>query len=148
MLDVTVLAQDDGGFPVDVQIEISGMLQGLVVDESPAVFGATFPAGEYTIVAHGTDLWGNAAQSQSVSFTVGAGSGDGDGDESGDGDGDSGGQEESDGGEPPTSGGETGEAGFDAGADSNGGCAIAPGRRSGAWLGLWLLGLACLRRRG
>jgi V8-like Glu-specific endopeptidase len=150
MLDVTVLAQDDSGQAVDVQIEVSGMLQGLVVDESPAVFGATFPAGEYTIIAHGTDIWGNAGQSLPVTFTVGGGTGDGDGDESGDGDGDgdgdSGGQEESDDGEPPTTSDETGDGGFEPGATSDGGCAIAPAR-GGAWLGLSLLGLVWLRRR-
>jgi len=150
MLDVTVVAQDDGGLPVDVQIEVSGMLQNLVVSESPAVFGATFPAGEYTIVAHGTDFWGNAAQSQPVTFTVGDSSGDGDGDESGDGDsgdGDSGEEDEGDDtDEPPTSEGETG--GFAPAADADdGGCTIAPTRGGGAWLGLGLLGLVWLRRR-
>jgi MYXO-CTERM domain-containing protein len=153
VLDVTVLAQDDSGLPVDVQIEINGMLQALVVDQSPALFGATFPAGEYTIIAHGTDIWGNATQSQPVSFTVGGSGGDGDGDTGGDGDGDgdgdSGGQEETDGGgESPSTEGETGgDAGLDSTSGSDGGCSTGPAGRGSAWLGLSLLGLAWVRRR-
>ena len=71
LLDITVLAQDDSGLAVDVQIEIEGMLQAKVVSESPAVFGGSFGNGTFTIIAHGTDYWGNTAQSQPVTFTVG-----------------------------------------------------------------------------
>lgn len=145
-LDITVLAQDNGGLPVEVQLEIQGMLQPLFSKDSPAVFTANFPTGEFTIVAHGKDFWGNTAQSQSVTFTVGPISG-GDGD--GDGDGDSGGQGETDGG--PTTLGETG-GGWpldDSGTGSSNGCSIGSRStdRSGAWLALGLFGLLWIRRR-
>ncbi len=140
MLDITVVAEDDSGLPVDVQIEIEGMLQGKVVSESPALFGATFNNGSFTLVAHGTDYWGNTALSQPVTFTVGDdASGDGDGD------GDSGGLEESDGGELPSDG-ETGDPGLGEAGDS-GGCSTVPTPRGGTWLGLGLLGLVWVRRR-
>ncbi|PRQ03081.1 Trypsin [Enhygromyxa salina] len=158
MFDITVNAEDDSGLPVDVQIEIQGMLQGAVVSENPAVFdGATFYCGEYTILAHGTDFWGNVGQSETVTFSVegdcvpsddDGGEGDGDGDP---GDGDSGGTDGS-GDEGPTdeSGDDFGETGFGGpGLSVSGTCSCDVERRApgGAWLGLGLLGLALLRRR-
>ena len=153
MLDITVATSDDTDLPVDVQIEIEGMLIANVVDDNPAVFGGTFYPGTYTLVAHGTDHWGNTASSEAVTFTVGdPGTGDGDGDPdptTGDGDGDTGGNEESDGGDPPDP--TTGETGGDFGADGSsdsGGCSVAGTPGTGwAGLGLGLLALAGVRRR-
>ncbi|PRQ00581.1 trypsin-like serine protease [Enhygromyxa salina] len=158
MFDITVTAEDDSGLPVDVEIEIEGMLQGGIVSENPAVFAnAVFYCGEYTIIAHGTDFWGNLGHSDPVTFTVegdcmGTDTGDGDGDP-GDGDGDPGGGDEDDGGEPAETGsdelGETG-LGADDGTFTTYTCSCEIDRRPpahGAWLGFGLLGLGLLRRR-
>jgi MYXO-CTERM domain-containing protein len=155
MLDITVLAQDDSEWaPVDVQIEIEGMLQTKVVSESPAVFGASFPAGEYTVVAYGVDFWGNTGQSLPVTFMVGpvAGEDEGDGDDDGD---DSAGQDAGDGDVPgDDSAGETGQGWFPTTSDETGcACGVESGGSRGGSrggslaFGLGLLGLAWLRRR-
>lgn len=165
MFDISVAAVDDSGLPVAVEIDIDGMLvnQIQMADGGPAVFpNASFPCGEYTITAHGTDFWGNLAHSLPVTFTVeGAcnNTGDGDGDP-GDGDGDPGdgdsGDDGTDTGDPI--GGDTGETGDGAGSQPDVfevGCSCAAARRDGGGaptgmaglLGLFGLGLVRRRRR-
>ena len=162
MFDITVEAQDDSGLPVDVTIEIEGMPQGGVQTENPAIFAnASFPCGEFTIQAFGTDFWGNQGESLPVTFTV-AGDcmpepGDGDGDPGGDGDGDPGDGDPGDG--DPDSGTDTGDGetgglpGQPGLGDADEGCACGvDGRRAslggaGAWFALGLLGLGVVRRR-
>jgi V8-like Glu-specific endopeptidase len=130
MFDIAVMTEDDSGLPVEVEIEIEGMLQRAASSDNPAVFpNASFYCGEYTILAHGTDFWGNLGHSDPVTFTVAGacspGDGDGDGDpgdgDPGDGDGDPGdGDGDTDDGAPVDTGddetGEMGETGTDSGA--------------------------------
>jgi hypothetical protein len=119
MFDITVMTTDDSDLGVEVEIEIEGMLHATPSSDNPAVFpNATFYCGEYTIIAHGTDFWGNLGHSAPATFTVAGAcnSGDGDGDP-GDGDGDpgDGDEESSDDGPIETGDGDTGETGVDAG---------------------------------
>lgn len=124
IFDIAVMTADDSGLAVEVEIEIEGMLQSTPSSDNPALFpNATFYCGEYTIVAHGTDFWGNLGHSEPVTFTVAGAcnSGDGDGDPGdgdgdpgdGDGDGDPG---TDDGGPVDTGDGDNGETGDDGGA--------------------------------
>jgi V8-like Glu-specific endopeptidase len=131
MFDISVMAQDDSGLPVEVEIDVDNMLVGSPSSDNPALFpNATFYCGEYTIHAHGTDFWGNLGHSEPVTFTVagacnnsGDGDGDGDGDPGdgdGDGDGDPG-DGDGDGGDPADTGdGNMGETGLDSGAGLDG----------------------------
>jgi MYXO-CTERM domain-containing protein len=161
MFDIAVMAQDDSGLPVEVQIEVEGMLQGTPTSDNPAVFpNAVFYCGEYTITAHGTDFWGNVAQSEPVTFMVAGACNPGDGDP-GDGDGDPGdgdgdGETES-GGPVDTGDGDTGETGLDSGPSQDGpvdetGCACGvrergPSGLPGTLALVALAGLGLIRRR-
>lgn len=152
-LDITIDVADTSGF-WDVQIEIAGMLQPVVIsDQSPTVFsGVNFTTGEYTLVAHATDFWGNQAVSEPVTITVTNGPVGEDEGESTD-EGESGGEGEADEGESTGDGGldEVGDTYFDPSASGDGGsCAVveSSGDAGGlALLGLGLLGLAARRRR-
>ncbi len=152
--DITVVADDDSGLPVDVSLVVDGEAIPQVIGESPAIWGdAVFPVGEYTIVATGMDFWGNEA-SVDVTFTVVEDEDDGDDDgddgettttETGGGD-EVGGES----GEPGDGGGTT-DVGLDGGQvyDVSCSCSTEPGRGGGGalWGGLSLLGLLALRRR-
>ncbi|MCA9681884.1 MAG: trypsin-like serine protease [Myxococcales bacterium] len=70
LLDVTVNIWDDTPQPVSTTLFINGM-EISTSKSAPAVWGgANFPAGEYTLLAHGVDFWGNETSTE-VHFTVG-----------------------------------------------------------------------------
>ncbi|NJK33146.1 MAG: hypothetical protein HC927_12480 [Deltaproteobacteria bacterium] len=133
------------------------MLQPVTIsDQNPTVFeGVIFPEGEFTVVAHATDFWGNVAVSAPVSFTVSDGPPGGeDESESESSTSESGGEGESDSGEDESSS----EGGFDEVGDTFGqsdegstsSCAVVDTSGGAGWglLGLALLGLGLgLRRR-
>jgi MYXO-CTERM domain-containing protein len=113
-LDIEIAVSDESGF-WDVYLEIiptggDPVSTPMVSNENPTVYAnAEFYTGEYTLVAHATDFWGNEAASAPVTFTVvdeSADSGDGDGDETTD----SGGTDE----------GDSGDEGDEAPADTTG----------------------------
>ncbi len=163
MFDISVMTQDDTDFPVEVEIDVDGMLVGSPNSANPAVFpNASFPCGEYTIHAHGTDFWGNLGHSDPVTFTVAGAcnAGDGDGDPGdGDGDGDPGdGDGETETGEPVETGDGDGETGGETSGASQEGtvydvsceCRIDERGRTGVPGTLVLVGVAglgLLRRR-
>jgi MYXO-CTERM domain-containing protein len=169
-LDITVAVADDSGF-WDVYLEIiptggDAVMTSAISDENPTVFpSAEFYAGEYTLIAHATDFWGNTAASMPVTFTVTSGqtdSGDGDtGDgDTGDGDtADSGGStgDEADEGDDATD--DPGEDGLDDEVgdtfsypglrEDSGDCSCRADREpsNSGWAGLLALALLGLRRR-
>lgn len=151
LFDIEVAVADASG-SWDVQIEIAGMLQaGVISNENPTVFaGAQFYAGEYTLVAHATDFWGNESVSAPVTFAV-LGEQNDSGDETDAGESTDGGMgegESSDSG-PSDAGGldEVGDAGL---TDEEGGdcsCQAEAELADSGWAGLVGLGLLGLRRR-
>lgn len=168
-LDIQIAIADTSGF-WDVYLEIiptgaDPVTTEVVSNENPTVYAnAEFYSGEYTLVAHATDFWGNEAASAPVKFTVVAeqgdeGEGDGDDDtsdsnsdsaETGEGDGD--GESEEGPGDDDGAGDEVGDTFFDPGfgPDDNGDCACrTEGTRSSDWGWTLLagLGLLGLRRR-
>lgn len=153
VLDIEIAVADESGF-WDVQIEIEGMLQSKVISNAdPTIFtGVQFPAGEYTLVAHGVDFWGNEAVSAPVTFSVVDDQPSDSGESTSDsGTSTAGGSESSDGadGLGTSEGGgldEVGDAGLaDASADCN--CQSTGSSGQWAWSGLAGLGLLGLRRR-
>lgn len=140
-LDIEIANSDDSPYGVAVQIEIDGALQDKVIEGDPALFeDVAFPQGEFTLVAHATDYWGNVATSKPVTIVVG----ETDAPEPTNQD------DEDDGGDEGDTGGIV-PAADDGGS---GGCAVAAGSARGPlgsqWFGLALLGLGLgfgLRRR-
>ncbi len=153
VVDIEIAVNDASGF-WDVTLDIAatgGEMAStpVVSNQNPTVIAdAQFYSGEYTLVAHATDFWGNATVSAPVTFTVvdeQTDTGDGDtgattdtGESTGD-SGDTGGLDEV---------GEVGDT--SAGLDQDSGCncrTTGERERGWAWTVLAGLGLLGLRRR-
>ncbi|MFV8752918.1 S1 family peptidase [Nannocystaceae bacterium ST9] len=158
IVDIEIAVNDASGF-WDVYLDITPMVGDpvstpVVSNENPTVIaGAEFYSGEYTLVAHATDFWGNQAVSAPVTFSVVEDQTDTGPSDTGDTSSstDTGVEGESTG-DPSDSGGldEVGDTSGDPGvSDDAGDCSCQSDRSSGggAWLMIAGLGLLGLRRR-
>lgn len=66
-----IVAEDDSGHVARIQLEVAGQLQAAVWTTSPVEVTASFPVGQYVLVAEAEDYFGNVTRSAPVAFGVG-----------------------------------------------------------------------------